>query len=201
MPSFEVARDHAVKVAAIIMHGRPKLDEPFADAWRRALDYLHLHHTPAAWLPDRLRERILPSLPGDTEVEKLAFALGAGTPALLFFTNSHLTAEALGFALPTTYSGLRLGRDAVADFYRYPLLPRGRIDAGGYMSEHEEPAIDSSAAPLSLMAALPDVPTPDVVAYLELLDRPADTWLRHDRKLVRRLDRLIRERAEHLIVP
>src|SRR5262249_10304793 len=125
-----LALDHAIKTAAVIMHGKPTLDEPFADAWHRALENLHLTHTPVAWLPDRLRERLLPSLPGDSEVEKLAYALGCATPWVLYFTNSHTDAELLGFDLPSNYAGLRLGRDAVLDFFRWPLMPLGRVDAG-----------------------------------------------------------------------
>lgn len=189
-----LARDHATKVAAVILHGKPALDRPFGEAWCRALECLRLTHTPVAWIPDRLRERLLPSLPGDTEVEKLTYALGCATPWVLFFTNSITDAETLGFDLPTNYSGLRLGRDAVADLYRWPLLPRGRIDAGGFMAENEDPPNDRSTTPLVLMRSLAGVQPADWVAYLEILDRPAESWLRHDRKLARRMARLIGDR-------
>jgi hypothetical protein len=191
-----LARDHAIKVTAVIRHGHPRLDEPFAAAWRRALEALGVR-TPALWRPTKLRERLLPQLPGDTEGDKLAYALGGATPAMRFFTNAFMDAEILGFDLVTDFAGLSFGRGALDDARCWPLLPCGTLQAGGALSEVEEANIScwEKSPPLITIGMLGDVPAVEVAAFLELLRQPTGTWLRRDRKLVRRLTRLIRDRV------
>jgi hypothetical protein len=59
----QAALYHATKLATLILHGNPQIDEPLAIAWERALGRLGLSGTPQELLYYRLRA-VLADLPG-----------------------------------------------------------------------------------------------------------------------------------------
>jgi hypothetical protein len=83
------ARDHAMNLVALILHGDPRVDEPLEIAWHRALEQLGLERladfTPSAHVAARLRPVLLPQLPGDTENAKFAHFLNSAPTWLIKF--------------------------------------------------------------------------------------------------------------------
>jgi hypothetical protein len=97
------ARDHAMMLVALILHGDPRIDQPLHIAWHRALEQLGLERladfTPSAHVAERLRPVLLPELPGDTENAKLAHVLNSGPTWLIKFSHAWMDARVLGFDL------------------------------------------------------------------------------------------------------
>ncbi len=128
----QAARDHATKLVTLILHGDPRIDEPLAIAWNRALGHLGLSGAPQAQLPDRLYAVVVAGLPGDTENAKFAHVLCTAPRWLLAFCMAFLDGFVLGIELPK-YSELppEYGRDGLRDsMHSWPDLPTGTIGAG-----------------------------------------------------------------------
>src|SRR5262249_46870454 len=101
----EVVFYHATKLATLILHGDPKIDEPLAIAWERALDYLGLSgthlvlsETSHELLYYRLRAA-LEDVPGDTEIDKLAHIFRSAPSWLLDFCMARVDCWRLGIEI------------------------------------------------------------------------------------------------------
>jgi hypothetical protein len=127
----QAARDHAAKLVALILHGDPEIEEPLAIAWDRALDRLGLKDVHQAYLPDRLRAVVLPTLPGDTENAKFAGVFCSAPSWLLSFCMVCLDGCVLGIELPKNSDPTPdRGEDGLHDMRSWPDLPTGTIGAG-----------------------------------------------------------------------
>src|SRR5262245_5953767 len=79
------ARDHAVKVAALIVHGEPGMHEPLEAAWARTLNRLRATNIPDCQLGDFLRAAVIDHLDGSDEVDKLSRIFESAPAWLLYF--------------------------------------------------------------------------------------------------------------------
>jgi hypothetical protein len=166
------ARDHAMILVALIVHGDPKIDEPLDIAWHRALEQLGLERladfTPSAHVAARLRPVLLPQLPGDTENAKLAHVLNSGPTWLIKFCHAWMDARVLGFELQQDPSfrlefgriGLREGVDS------WPDLPKGTLAAGGPIAK----------SPFDILSS------EESIDLLNLFENGQDSWSRRDRR-------------------
>ena len=134
----EVVYYHATKLATLILHGNPQIDEPLAIAWERALDYLGLSgthlvlsKTPQELLYYRLRDA-LKDVPGDTEIAKFAHVFRSAPSWLLDFCEASLDCYVLGIELPkSSEPAPEYGRDGLREAWdSWPDLPTGTIGAG-----------------------------------------------------------------------
>jgi hypothetical protein len=127
----QAALDHATKLATLILHGDPKIDEPLAIAWERALGHLGFSGTPQERLPYRLRA-VLEDLPGDTEIAKFAHIFRSAPSWLLRFCTAWIDCFVLGIELPKrSEPAPAYGRDGVREALdAWPDLPKGTIGAG-----------------------------------------------------------------------
>jgi hypothetical protein len=172
------ARDHAMKLVAIILHGSPRVDEPLEIAWHRALEQLGLERlglsfTPSADVAARLRAVVLPELPGDTQNAKLAHVLNSGPTWLIKFCHAWMDAILLGIELRQDPSfrlefgriGLREGVDS------WPDLPKGTLAAGGPISPSPFDVLSSE----------------ENIDLLNLFENGEDSWSRWDRRRYREI--------------
>jgi hypothetical protein len=172
------ARDHAIKLVAIILHGNPRVDEPLEIAWHRALDQLGLERLgldfiPSAHVAARLRPVLLPQLPGDTENAKFAHVLNSGPTWLIKFCHAWMDARVLGFELQQDPDfrlefgriGLREGVDS------WPDLPKGTLAAGGPIPP----------SPFDVLSSEENI---DMII---LFEKGEDSWSRGDRRRYREI--------------
>jgi hypothetical protein len=125
----QVAFAHAIKLATLILHGNPKIEEPLALAWDRALDHLGLTNAPQAVLSDRLRA-VVAGLPGDTEIAKIAHVLSSAPSWLLKFCRAAIDCCVLGMEFPkSSEPAPKWSRDGLRNC-SWPGLPTGTIGAG-----------------------------------------------------------------------
>jgi len=127
----QAALDHATKLVTLILHGDPRIDEPLAIAWQRALTKLGLVGIHQVMLPYRLGD-VVAALPGDTENAKFAHVLCSAPRWLLDFCDASLDCFVLGIDLPkSSEPAPEYGRDGLRDSIdSWPELPTGTIGVG-----------------------------------------------------------------------
>jgi len=151
------ARDHAVEVAAVVLHGEPKIEEPLGIAQSRMLEKLEKKFAAVAEefcfrdfgkKPDRfLRPHLrflyfllmFDNLRGGNDNLKFERVFSEAPAWLLKFTAIDWDAKLLGFKLRKLVGTPALGREARLERNKWPSLPEGTIDAGGPCSEPDEP--------------------------------------------------------------
>jgi hypothetical protein len=171
------ARDHATKVATLVLHGAPRIDEPLRFAWWRALESVKLTHCPAEQIPDRLRALVVANLPGDTENAKFAHVFRSAPQWLLDFCCCVLDAHVLGFDLPRSSERVpEPGRKGIVDLSKWPGLPTGTLEAGGPIPEPDLSPLDDSQNPFRVLSV-------DELIDLDLLiEKGEKNWSRQDRR-------------------
>ncbi len=160
------AGDHATKLVTLILHGDPRIEEPLAIAWRRALSGLGLADTPPARLPALLRAQVIASLPGNTENDKFGGVLSSAPPWLLAFCMASIDGYVLGIDLPKdSEPSPEPGCDALEDMEAWPDLPTGTLAAGGPVPDYHH-ALDCE----------------EVIDLTRLLEKGEKNWSRRDRR-------------------
>jgi hypothetical protein len=204
------AERHAIAVAAIVLAGEPKIDEPLIRAWARSLRHYKIAVDPTTKSEQiRAAELLFPIIVGGQASSSRFSEIFSTAPAwLLQFTRTVLDAWILRFRLPEMKPHPNWGSAGFADAERWPLLPKGVLTAGEPISHHDArhirvlmqaivPPIDSLPKNVDLFAPN-DVPSHesgtilDDIHFLLLLDEKPE-WtayeLRRMRKILRRLSR------------
>jgi hypothetical protein len=158
------ARFHATAVAAILLSGEAKIDEPLSEAWARALQHykISLSHR---WIifgeKARLKDQVaaaqllFPLIVGGAEGSVKFAEIFSTAPAwLLTFTGTFFDSVYLNFELPCGPGKFKWGRAGYAESQQWPLLPWGRLTDGDPLPEVQWPC------PLRWMEAADS--TPDV---------------------------------------
>ena len=123
------AREHAARVAAIVLKGEPKVDEPLIRAHERALERLGMDES-----MDLIGDYLFIELTrGDDE--EFAKIFDQAPLWLLHFTTIALDAFLLKFNLPNLSAPIKWGVDGIKDARRWPQLPIGTMSAGRPVSE------------------------------------------------------------------
>jgi hypothetical protein len=176
----EAANDHATRLVTLILHGEPRIEEPLAIAWHRALDHLGLTGTSEALLPIILRKRVIAALPGDTENDKLAPVLGSAPQWLLTFCMGFCDGLILGISLPKdSEASPEPGCDAIDDMRRrWPLLPTGTIGAGGPIPDVDFSALDELIGENPFDA----LDGEEIIDLMQLDEKGEKHWSRRDRR-------------------
>jgi hypothetical protein len=142
-------RDHAIAVAAIVLCGEPKIDEPLVHAWTRTLAHHRMDvqdqdatlnenelqvtkkmYPAIVEEPDYGTPRWNPYIVHTREAARFTEIFSTAPVWLLQFTNIELDAWLLKFDLPDISAELMWGVEGVKDSKRWPLLPLGTMAAG-----------------------------------------------------------------------
>jgi hypothetical protein len=118
------ARQHTAAVAAIVLFGKPQIDEPLIHAWERAIQHLGITIREAS---DQMYAIIMQSA---NEIERFTEIFSAAPVWLLEFTRMRFDAELLKFGLPRMSDKQVWGEDGLRDMMRWPLLPLGMMTDG-----------------------------------------------------------------------
>jgi hypothetical protein len=199
----EAVRLHATAVAAIVISGKPKIDEPLVRAWERTLAYHKIDQQ--AWTPNnipeedaeealpelRAAERMYPVIVDDPDYGRPQYWWDPGivhapqsarfteifrtAPVwLLQFTWIRLDAPVLEFDLPNISAELLWGVEGVKDSKRWPRLPLGTMAAG-------DPVCIASEEFGS------DLSPEERRFYQRMKERPEEEWSRLERRRMREL--------------
>jgi len=121
------ARRHATAVAAIVLAGQPRIDEPLSRAWARALQHYAIDNKDQV----AASQRLFPIISEDGKESARFIDIFTTAPVwLLHFTAMALDARLLKFDLPDMSDTLRWGSAGFEDARRWPMLPVGTITAG-----------------------------------------------------------------------
>jgi hypothetical protein len=140
---------HATAVAAIVIHGEPRIDEPLIRAWGRTLRHHRIivkneygreykyedKHDDKYKNHERELEiahaKLFPAImKGANETEKFGRIFRTAPVWLLEFTRMRMDAELLKFDLPIMSDKQLWGEEGLQDFLRWPLLPLGMMTDG-----------------------------------------------------------------------
>jgi hypothetical protein len=169
---LQSARNHATKLVTLILHGDPRIDEPLAIAWQRAVTKLGLVDIHQVLLPYRLGD-VVAALPGDTENAKFAHVLCSAPRWLLHFCMASLDCFVLGIELPkSSEPAPECGRDGLRDMKSWPDLPTGTIGAGRPIPK-----------PNPMRALSPE----ERIDLIGLLKSGEENWSRRDRHRYREI--------------
>jgi hypothetical protein len=122
------ARRHATAVAAIVLAGQPRVDEPLSRAWARALQHYGIDDKDQVAASQRLLPKKI--IGDEKESERFTEIFRTAPIWLLQFTAMALDARLLEFDLSLMPDTLRWGSAGFEDALRWPLLPVGTITAG-----------------------------------------------------------------------
>jgi hypothetical protein len=200
MPTY--ARRHATAVAAIVLSGRPRIDEPLKRAWARALQHYEIDVNTD---PMTAARRLLPIIKGDgAESARFTEIFRTAPVWLLQFTGMALDARLLKFDLPDISDTLAWGSAGYDDARRWPLLPAGTIMAGEPI-----PDVDARRVWIALVCIITkpfldfaelfrededirsqtdtDPLLEDIGLVLDLERKPEGEWSTYERRRIRRL--------------
>jgi hypothetical protein len=204
------ARHHATAVAAIVLSGKPKINEPLIRAWKRALQHYGIDVNEPGGMDDQVRAawQLLPVIIGDEKESAKFTKIFRKAPVwFLQFTGLATDARFLKFQLPNITRDLRWGSAGFEDARRWPLLPAGTMTAGDPI-----PLIDGRRLWLDLRCVI-TTPSPDfedmlsrdeeenpphhdndpfydfyedILFALRLGEKPEEEWSRYEKRRMRR---------------
>jgi hypothetical protein len=151
------ALPHATAVAAIVLYGKPKIDEPLIRAWVRTLrhhrvtiqneygrdyEYEHGHEHEYRHEYEYEKElliahrKLYPAIMKDAnETERFTEIFRTAPIWLLEFTWMRLDASFLKFDLPEMSDKQVWGEEGLKDFSGWPRLPRGMMTDGDLVAD------------------------------------------------------------------
>jgi hypothetical protein len=128
------AQYHATAVAAIVLSGRPKIDEPLNIAWSRALQHYRIKLGKWGEIDHQVRaaKRLFPAIIGENQIEARLTEIFRTAPFwLLQFTGIAMDARLLNFRVPDiSRRPFIWGSVGYQDARSWPLLPVGTMMAG-----------------------------------------------------------------------
>jgi hypothetical protein len=125
------AQRHATAVAAIVLAGEPKIDEPLIRAWARSLRHYKIAIDPNKSEQISAAQLLFPIIVGGQTLSSRFSEIFSTAPGwLLQFTRTVFDAWILRFRLPEINPNPNWGSAGFADAEQWPLLPKGLLTAG-----------------------------------------------------------------------
>jgi hypothetical protein len=207
------AQRHATAVAAIVLSGQPRIDEPLYRAWARALQHYGINVNEPGQLNDQAVAaqqlyRII--IGGEEESARFTEIFRTATVWLLQFTGMAMDARLLKFHLrPDISETLKWGSAGFEDARQWPRLPLGTMTAGDSI-----PDLDGRRLwiiPFCMITVpIPDFPNnlsredeevrshldndpllEDLCFALDLDGKPEQEWSRYEKRRMRKLSERI----------
>jgi hypothetical protein len=122
------ARRHATAVAAIVLSGQPRVDEPLNRAWARALQHYGIDINKDQKAAAQQLYPII--MGGEKESERFTEIFRTAPVWLLQFTGMVIDSRFLPFQLPDLSPTTRWGSAGYEEARRWPLIPSGMMAAG-----------------------------------------------------------------------
>jgi hypothetical protein len=199
-----LARHHTTAVAAIVLSGQPRVDEPLIQAWARALRHYEIERTDQV----AAAERLLPIvLGGEEESARFTEIFSTAPVWLLQFTGMAMDARFLKFHLPDISQTLTWGSHGFEDARRWPSLPLGTMTAGDRIQKTDPRQLWIILFCMLTIPIFPDFwdnnpqeeedeinayrrsdPLLDDIFFaLDLDEKPEKAWSRYEKRRMRKL--------------
>jgi len=191
---------HSTAVAAIVLSGQPRVDEPLNRSWARAL----LHYGIDASNEQIAAQRLYPIIDrGEKGSVRFTEIFRMAPVWLLQFTGMAMDARLVKFDLPDVSTALRWGSAGYEDARRWPSLPLGTMMAGDPI-----PDLDPRRVWITLFCMrtepIPDFAdilsredeeirshrdplVEDISLALDLDRKPEKEWSRYEKRRMRKL--------------
>jgi hypothetical protein len=198
------ARRHATAVAAMVLAGQPRIDEPLYRAWARALQHYGIDNKDQV----AASRRLFPIIIEDGKESARFTEIFRTAPVwLLHFTAMALDARLLKFDLSDMSATMRWGSAGFEDARRWPMLPVGTITAGDPIPDLDPrrlwiivacmitlpfPKVDDLCRKdeeVSQCARDPHLQ--DLLLALDLDGKPESKWSSYERRRMRNLSKWI----------
>jgi hypothetical protein len=129
------ARRHSTAVAAIVLSGQPRVDEPLNRSWARAL----LHYGIDVSNEQIAAQRLYPIIDrGEKGSVRFTEIFRTAPVWLLQFTGMVIDSRFLPFQLPDLSPTTRWGSAGYEEARRWPLIPSGMMAAGAPIPDSDE---------------------------------------------------------------
>ena len=189
------ARFHAAAVAAIVLQGEPRIDEPLGSAWLRALErygiqvsVFDINNDPAKVGPQLLAKLLKY---GADESETFSEIFRDAPAWLLRFTSVRIDAKLLNFKVPNRSHSVEWGGDVLKETELWPLLPTGIMTAGEPI---HRPMLEMPVTQEHGFALASD---DELIFLLETRRKPEDEWsLTEQRRYSKILERISKPRTK-----
>jgi hypothetical protein len=196
------ARRHSTAVAAIVLSGQPRVDEPLNRSWARAL----LHYGIDVSNEQIAAQRLYPIIDrGEKGSVRFTEIFRTAPVWLLQFTGMAMDARLLNFDLSDVSTALRWGSAGYEDARQWPSLPSGTMMAGDPI-----PDLDPRRVWITLFCMMTEPkPIPDfadilsrkdeeirshrdplvedICLALDLDRKPEKEWSRYEKRRMRKL--------------
>ena len=211
---FFQALHHATAVAAIVLSGQPKIDEPLIRAWERALRHYGINVKEPGRMEDQVEaaRRLIPIIAGyDAQKQSARFTeIFRTAPVwLLQFTRMYRDACVVKFQLPDFLSGTFKWGTAGYES-SWPQLPLGMMTDGDPVPDKVARLWPLGLSVIHRWGPIPDLrtnppqeangkPSPedllspedlenvaDFILFLDLAERPEVEWSRPERRRMRK---------------
>jgi hypothetical protein len=204
------ARHHATAVAAIVLAGQAKIDEPLDQAWARALQHYNIDNNNGRELENQIAaaQQLRPKIIGrEKDSTRFTDIFGTAPVWLLQFTGMAWDAGLLKFQLPEVSQRLSWGSAGYEEARRWPLLPSGVMEAGDPIPPNDSRsiwifAVCETIIPIldedTLLQAAKEYRSQPVDPTLEGLSLLLDLESNPERELSRYEKRLLRKAYEFL---
>jgi hypothetical protein len=190
------ALDHLTMVVAVVLHGDPRIDEPFQLAWWRAVSRLGLNGAPHGDVLITSRRILVSQLPGTDLEEKFGRVLSSAPHWVLSFCRCTLDASILGIPLQIEGQLPEPGRHEI-DRRSWPSLPEGAFADGGFLPKRDPSKLDNAlSARGSVTNAFGTLDADELKELWQLIEKGDEKWTRLDR--LRRNEIMAKVQVAHL---
>jgi hypothetical protein len=178
------AEDHLLRIIALFEYGDPRIDEPLALAYRRALTKLGTHEGVAL---DRLRANLEREPPAGDIKSKISARLRQVPDWLIYFCSARLSMNVLGIKRPVLPKKVFNLKAAKSDRDAWPFLPQGVL----------EPRRIRRDSFYRTMSRFYSTMSPEeLLTYMDIQRRPEEEWTRREHRFVHAMiDRDLRREA------
>jgi hypothetical protein len=204
-----LARCHATAVAAIVLSGQPRVDEPLNRAWARALQH---HGIDINKDQKAAAEQLYPIIMGgEKKSERFTEIFRTAPVWLLQFTGMVIDSRFLSLQLPDLSPTTRWGSAGYEEARRWPLIPSGMMAAGDPIPDSDERRLWLFVCCMiteggtfadygdSLFQVDEEIPSPsaevhlldDISLALDLDGKPESEWSRYEKRRMRKLSEWI----------
>jgi hypothetical protein len=204
-----LALRHATAVAAIVLSGQPRVDEPLNRAWARALQQYGIDINSGQ---EAAAQRLYPIIVGgEKESERFSEIFRTAPVWLLQFTGMVIDSRFLPLQLPDLSPATRWGSAGYEEARRWPLIPSGMMAAGDPIPDSDERRLwlllfcmiteGGTFADYgdSLFQVDEEIRSPgaevhpldDICLALDLDRKPESEWSRYEKRRMRKLSEWI----------
>ena len=164
------ARDHLLEIIAVCRYGEPRIDEPLADAYKRAKSKFEFNYYALAVSMRLALEKEPP--PGDIKT-KISTLIQEAPDWLIYFCQANLSMRELGIKPRKIPKSIQKLVPAKSDRFRWPSLPKGVLKS---LPDRGEEHLFLDAMSLE-----------ELFTFYLTMQTPEEDWTRREHRFVQKM--------------